>query len=172
VECFGKGKAHRLHEFGVKVSVATPLHRCKGSQFIAHVAALPANPYDGHTLAAVVPAIEQQIGVSLTRIITDKGYRGHNAPPGRRRSVCISGRKRGVTAVIRRELRQCAAIEPAIGHVKPSTESDATISLADMVMPPTPSWQPSDTTSADCSHGSWLCCACPWLYIASSASPS
>src|SRR5262249_35663907 len=64
------------------------------------------------------PAIEQQIGVSLTRLIADKGYRGHNAPPGRRRSVYISGQKRGVTAVIRRQLRRRAAVEPVIGHVK------------------------------------------------------
>ena len=118
VECIGKGKPHKPYEFGVKVSLATPLHRCKGGQFIAHVAALPGNPYDGHTLAAVVPAIEQQIGVSLTRLIADRGYRGHNAPPGRRRSVFISGQKRGVTAVIRRQLRRRAAVEPVIGHVK------------------------------------------------------
>lgn len=118
VECIGKGKPHKPYEFGVKVSVATPLRRCKGGQFIAHVAALPGNPYDGHTLAAVVPAIEQQIGVSLTRLIADKGYRGHNAPPGHRRSVYISGQKRGVTAVIQRELRRRAAVEPVIGHVK------------------------------------------------------
>jgi IS5 family transposase len=83
VECIGKGKVHRPYEFGVKVSLATPLRRCKGGQFVAHVAALPGNPYDGHTLTAIVPAIERQIGVSLTRIITDQGYRGHNAPPGR-----------------------------------------------------------------------------------------
>jgi len=118
VECIGKGKPHKPYEFGVKVSMATPLRRCKGGQFIAHVAAMPGNPYDGHTLAAVVPAIEQQIGVSLTRIIADKGYRGHNAPPARRRSVYISGQKRGVTAVIRRQLRRRAAVEPVIGHVK------------------------------------------------------
>lgn len=118
VECIGKGKPNKPYEFGVKVSVATPLRRCKGGQFIAHVAALPGNPYDGHTLAAVVPAIEQQIGVSLTRLIADKGYRGHNAPPGWRRTVYISGQKRGVTAVIRRELRRRTAVEPVIGHVK------------------------------------------------------
>src|SRR5215469_11661085 len=118
VECIGKGKPHKPYEFGVKVSVATPLRRCKGGQFIAHVVALPGNPYDGHTLAAVVPAIEHQIGVSLTRLIADRGYRGHNAPPARRRSVYISGQKRGVTAVIRRELRRRAAVEPVIGHVK------------------------------------------------------
>jgi len=107
-ECIGKGKPHKPYEFGVKVSLATPLRRCKGGQFIAHAAALPGNPYDGHTLAAVVPAIEQQIGVSLTRLIADKGYRGHNAPTVRRRSVFISGQKRGHTAVIRRQLRRRA----------------------------------------------------------------
>ena len=47
-ECIGKGKAHKPYEFGVKVSVATPLNRCRGGQFVAHVKALPGNPYDGH----------------------------------------------------------------------------------------------------------------------------
>jgi IS5 family transposase len=55
VECIGKGKAHRPYEFGVKVSLATTLHRSKGGQFIAHVKALPGNPYDGHTLASSCP---------------------------------------------------------------------------------------------------------------------
>ena len=81
VECIGKGKAHRPYEFGVKVSVATTLHRSKGGQFIAHAKALPGNPYDGHTLATVIPEIETQIGANLTRIVADRGYRGHNAPP-------------------------------------------------------------------------------------------
>src|SRR5215475_8091884 len=49
VECIGKGKAHRPYEFGVKVSVATPLAHAKGGQFVTHVKALPGNPYDGHT---------------------------------------------------------------------------------------------------------------------------
>ena len=44
VECIGKGKAHKPYEFGVKVSVATTLHRCKGGQFVTHVAALPGKP--------------------------------------------------------------------------------------------------------------------------------
>jgi transposase, IS5 family len=43
--------AHRPYEFGVKVSVATLLKHSKGGQFVAHVKALPGNPYDGHTLA-------------------------------------------------------------------------------------------------------------------------
>ncbi|MEF2074967.1 IS5 family transposase, partial [Consotaella aegiceratis] len=57
VECIGKGKAHRPYEFGVKVSVATTLKRSKGGQFVTHVQALPGKPYDGHTLATVIPAI-------------------------------------------------------------------------------------------------------------------
>jgi transposase, IS5 family len=32
VECIGKGKAHRPYEFGVRVSVSTPLPRCRGGQ--------------------------------------------------------------------------------------------------------------------------------------------
>ena len=118
VECIGKNKPHRPYEFGVKVSVATPLRCCRGGQFVAHVGALPGNPYDGHTLATVVPAITRQIGVALTRVIADAGYRGHNAPrsPGLR--VYTSGQKRGVTQQIKRELRRRAAVEPVIGHLK------------------------------------------------------
>jgi len=118
VECIGKGKAHRPYEFGVKVSVATPLRRCKGGQFVAHVAALPGNPYDGHTLASGLPAITEQIGVSLTRVIADAGYRGHNAPCRPGLHVYTAGQKRGVTKQIKRELRRRSAVEPVIGHMK------------------------------------------------------
>jgi IS5 family transposase len=124
VECIGKGKAHKPYEFGVKVSVATPLARCKGGQFVAHVAALPGNPYDGHTLAKVVPEITQQIGVNLQRIIADKGYRGHNAPKGQGLSVFTSGQKRGITEKIKRELRRRSAVEPVIGHLKSDHRMD------------------------------------------------
>jgi transposase, IS5 family len=118
VECIGKGKAHRPYEFGVKVSIATTLHHSRGGQFIAHAKALPGNPYDGHTLAAVIPEIEAQIGVSLARIIADRGYRGHNAPPDHRFKVYISGQRRRVTEHIKRELRRRSAVEPVIGHAK------------------------------------------------------
>jgi len=118
VECIGKGKTHRPYEFGVKVSVATTLHRSKGGQFITHVKALPGNPYDGHTLARVIPEIEVQIGASLERIVVDRGYRGHNAPPDHRFKVYISGQKRNVTNAIKRDLRRRAAVEPVIGHAK------------------------------------------------------
>src|SRR5271157_4547790 len=118
VECIGKGKAHRPYEFGVKVSLATTLHRSRGGQFIAHAKAMPGNPYDGHTLATVIPEIETQIGANLARIVADRGYRGHNAPPGHTFKVYISGQRRRVTETIKRELRRRSAVEPVIGHAK------------------------------------------------------
>jgi len=68
------GKAHKPYEFGVKVSVATPVKRSKGGQFVSHVKALPGNPYDGHTLGEVIPEMEALIGNTLERILAAAGY--------------------------------------------------------------------------------------------------
>jgi transposase, IS5 family len=118
VECIGKGKAHKPYEFGVKVSVATTLQRSRGGQFVAHVKALPGNPYDGHTLATIIPAIETAIGASLGKIVADAGYRGHNAPTDKMFKVHVAGYRRGLTKAIKRALRRRAAVEPVIGHLK------------------------------------------------------
>jgi IS5 family transposase len=118
VECIGKGKAHKPYEFGVKVSVATPLRHSRGGQFVAHVAALPGNPYDGHTLATVIPAMQAIIGNTLDRIIADAGYRGHNASPEYQFKVYTAGQKRRTTPQIKRDMRRRAAVEPVIGHLK------------------------------------------------------
>jgi transposase, IS5 family len=118
VECIGKGKPHKPYEFGVKVSVATTLKRSKGGQFAIHAQALPGNPYDGHTLATVIPAIEQLIGNKIERLHADAGYRGHNAPPEYQFKVYTSKQKRRVTPQIKREMRRRAAVEPVIGHLK------------------------------------------------------
>jgi IS5 family transposase len=116
VECIGKGKAHKPYEFGVKVSIATTLNHAKGGQFVTHVKALPGNPYDGHTLATVLPEMERLIGNTITRVIADAGYRGHNAP--RPFQVYTAGQKRGVTPEIKRAFKRRAAVEPVIGHLK------------------------------------------------------
>ena len=118
VECIGKGKAHKPYEFGVKVSVATPLRHSRGGQFVAHVAALPGNPYDGHTLATVIPGMQAILGNTLDRIIADAGYRGHNASPEYQFKVYTAGQKRRVTPQIKRDMRRRAAVEPVIGHLK------------------------------------------------------
>jgi len=118
VECIGKGKAHAPYEFGVKVSIATTLKRSKGGQFALHAMALPGNPYDGHTLATVIPDMERSIGSQIDRILADAGYRGHNAPQSHKFSVFTAGQKRRVTPAIKREMRRRAAVEPVIGHIK------------------------------------------------------
>jgi IS5 family transposase len=118
VECIGKGKAHAPYEFGVKVSLATTLERSRGGQFALHAKALPGNPYDGHTLAAVIPDMEKTIGNEIGRILADAGYRGHNAPESHKFRVFTAGQKRRVTPAIKRQMRRRSAIEPVIGHIK------------------------------------------------------
>jgi IS5 family transposase len=118
VECIGKGKAHRPYEFGVKVSVATTHRYAKGGQFVVHAKALPGNPYDGHTLAAVIPDLEALVGNTIQRAFVDKGYRGHKAPPDYKFRVFIAGQKRRVTPKIKRQMRRRSAVEPVIGHLK------------------------------------------------------
>lgn len=116
VECIGKGKARAPYEFGVKASIVTTNARAPGGQFVLHAKALPGNPYDGHTLRAVIEDTQKLTGCEIERAYVDKGYRGHDAPHPRR--VFISGQKRGVFGAIKRELRRRSAIEPLIGHMK------------------------------------------------------
>ena len=116
VECIGKGKASAPYEFGVKASIVTTNARAPGGQFVLHAKTLSGNPYDGHTLGAVIAATEQLTGRQIERAYVDKGYRGHDTPNPRR--VFISGQKRGVFGVIKRELRRRSAIEAIIGHMK------------------------------------------------------
>jgi transposase, IS5 family len=118
VECIGKGKPHRPYEFGVKVSVATTFKRSKGGQFALHAKALPGNPYDGHTLATIIPDMEAIIGGDIERILADAGYKGHNAPLSHKFRVYTAGQKRRMTPAIKREMRRRAAVEPVIGHIK------------------------------------------------------
>ncbi len=116
VECIGKGKASAPYEFGVKVSIVTTTRRAPGGQFVLHARTLPGNPYDGHTLRTVIEDTQKLTGREIERAYVDKGYRGHDAPNPRR--VFISGQKRGVFGVVKRELRRRSAIEPVIGHMK------------------------------------------------------
>ncbi|XIA67456.1 IS5 family transposase [Bradyrhizobium sp. TZ2] len=116
VECIGKGKAAAPYEFGVKASITTNNRPAPGGQFVLHAKALPDNPYDGHTLRDVIEDTEKLTGCAIERAYVDKGYRGHDAQNPRR--VFISGQKRGVFGIIKRELRRRSAIEPVIGHLK------------------------------------------------------
>src|SRR5215813_3656680 len=116
VECIGKGKARSPYEFGVKVSIVATNRCAPAGQFVLHAQSLPGNPYDGHTLNDAIEGAQRLTGLQIERAFVDKGYRGHDAPNPRR--VFISGQKRGVFGVIKRELRRRSAIEPLIGHMK------------------------------------------------------
>lgn len=100
------------------MSIATTLKRSKGGQFALHAKALPGNPYDGHTLASIIPDMEKTIGGEIERILADAGYKGHNAPLSHKFRVFTSGQKRRVTPLIKREMKRRAAVEPVIGHIK------------------------------------------------------
>ena len=112
VVCIAKGKAHKKYEFGCKVAVATT----NREGFAVAAKAFPGNPYDGHTLAQTNEQIVRVSGVEPTRYYADKGYRGHDYDKPER--VFISGRRRGLTPTMKRELRRRSAIEPMIGHMK------------------------------------------------------
>ena len=172
VECIGKslpsgltrGKAHRPYEFGVKVSLATTLQRSKGGQFIAHVKAMPGNPYDGHTLATVLPEIEAQIGAPLVHVVADRGYRGHNASPAMKFKVAISPAKGAASPTpSSANCGDARPSNPSSATPRPSRAGAATSSKAPTATPPTPSSPPPATTSEDCSPG--------WPRFGASSSP-
>src|ERR1700675_2682864 len=75
-------------------------------------------PRRNTTLATVIPEMEALIGNTIERVLLDKGYRGHNAPPDYKFRVFTSGQKRRVTPQIKREMRRRSAVEPVIGHLK------------------------------------------------------
>jgi hypothetical protein len=78
------------------------------------------------TLGSVIDATEKLTGCAIERAYVEKGYRGHDTANPHR--VSISGQKRGVFGVIKRELRRRSAIEPVIGHMK--SDGHAAISKA------------------------------------------
>jgi IS5 family transposase len=112
VECIGKGKASAPYEFSVKASIATT--NARAVRAARQNAA--GQPLCGHTLGVVIEDTERLTGCEIERAYVDKGYRGHDAPNPRR--VFISGQKRGVFGVIKRELRRRCAIEAVIGQMK------------------------------------------------------
>lgn len=68
--------------------------------------------YDGHTLGDIISSTETLTGRPIERAYVDKGYRCRKTENARR--VFISGQKRGVFGVIKRELRRRSAIEPVV----------------------------------------------------------
>src|SRR6516225_7995294 len=111
-----QGQGERALRIRVKTSIVATNARAPGGQFVLHTKTLPGNPYDGHTLKAVIEDTEKLTGCAIARAFVDKGYRGHDVE--NRHRIFISGQKRGVFGIIKRELRRRSAIEAVIGHMK------------------------------------------------------
>lgn len=112
VRCIAKGKAHKRYEFGQKVSVATTN---RGNWIVATMM-VPGNPYDGHTLAGTLAAVETITGIAVAEACVDKGYRGHDYTGPATIHIGAAGRQRPRAERLRRRRR--SAVEPKIGHLK------------------------------------------------------
>jgi len=112
VVCIAKGKARTPYEFGAKIGIAVT----NREGLVLAAKAFAGNPYDGHTLTETLDQATSVSGVTPERIYVDKGYRGHNYTGAG--EVMIAGRRRGLSATMRRELRRRSAIEATIGHMK------------------------------------------------------
>jgi IS5 family transposase len=148
VECIGKGKPHKPYEFGVKVSVATTLKRCKGGQFVTHVQALPGNPYDGHTLARVTRRSRRSSATPSSGSMPMPATAATTPRPNTSSKSTPPSRS---AASPRRSNARCDAAPPSSPSSvisRTSTAWAATISPAAAATPTTPSSPPSDTTSA------------------------
>ena len=117
VSCISKGKAHKKYEFGAKASVTVT----KTNGIIVGALSFSDNPFDGHTLPAVLTQVESIVGKRPTMAICDRGYRGKRRIGDTRIEIPESGKgpkteheKRQARARFRRR----AAIEPIIGHLK------------------------------------------------------
>jgi IS5 family transposase len=119
VQCISKGKAHKRYEFGQKVAIATT----NGGNWLVASRFMKNNPYDGHTLAETIAAVESVTGVAITDAYVDKGYRGHDYTG--LAEVHIAGqRNKGASRSERKRRRRRSAVEPKIGHLKSDHRMD------------------------------------------------
>lgn len=113
VECISKGKARQRYEFGQKISIATTNRR----NWVLAAMLCPDNPYDGHTLAATLEAVEHNSSVRPTAAFVDKGYRGHGYHGDTQIHIAGASNK-DASRTLRKRRRRRSAIEPLIGHLK------------------------------------------------------
>ena len=112
-QCISKGKARKRYEFGQKISVATT----NRGDWILATELMEGNPYDGHTLAATMEAVERNTGLKAANAYMDRGYRGHDYQG--QAMVHISGTsRRKLTRTQKARRKRRSAIEPKIGHLK------------------------------------------------------
>ena len=136
---FGKGKARdpMVRRQGRRGDAPQP---AAGRQLCRPREALPGNPYDGHTLAASSLHREHH-GAGLERIVTDAGYKGHNAPSASASRSALAGQKRSPLCH-RTPVPQRSAVEPTIGRLEDERRMGATTWPGELAIRPTPCSRP------------------------------
>jgi IS5 family transposase len=112
VECIGKGKASAPYEVGVKASIVLPTAVAQAASSCCMPGRCRMTPTTA-TPSATSSKTPRGSPVARSSAPRDRGHGTENP-----RRVFISGQKRGVFGVIKRELRHRSAIEPIIGHLK------------------------------------------------------
>lgn len=112
VECISKGKARTPYELGVKVGVAVTARE----GLVVGCRSLPGNPYDGHTISAVLEQAEILTDSTIRHVWADKGYRGDDDVPDHVTMYRPGWRKQSRAA--RRAMNRRSMIEAVIGHMK------------------------------------------------------
>ena len=88
VECLSKGKAHKMYEFGNKVSFTVTAV----GNWIIGAKSFFGNPFDGKTLKEAIKQTEELTSQEVERIGVDRGYRGKvHHPKGK--ETLIAGEK-------------------------------------------------------------------------------
>ncbi len=118
VSCISKGKEHKRYEFGNKVSVTVT----QTTGVITGALSFAGNPYDGHTLPAVLDQHEKLTGIRAREATTDRGYRGRKEIGGTKINIPQKFNQKLLTAYqqkkLKKQFRRRASVEPKIGHLK------------------------------------------------------
>ena len=118
-DCIAKGKPHKQYEFGNKVGLITGGR--KGKRIILAVNGFIGNPFDGHTIEALLNQMEKN-GIQLPKELAyDRGGRGKSEIKGVKIIIPSPPKKRDTAYQKQSKRKKCrtrAAIEPIIGHLK------------------------------------------------------
>ncbi len=118
VSCISKGKEHKRYEFGNKVSITIT----QNTGVITGALSFTGNPYDGHTLPAVLAQHEKLTGIRAKEATTDRGYRGKKEIDGTKINIPQKFNQKLLTACqqkkLKKQFRRRASVEPKIGHLK------------------------------------------------------
>lgn len=118
VNCISKGKEHKKYEFGNKVSISVT----ENTGVIVGAVSFSDNPYDGHTLPAVLAQYQNIFKTAPKQATVDRGYRGKkqigetkiNIPQPFNDRLLSKYKQRK----LRKQFKRRAGIEPVIGHLK------------------------------------------------------